>query len=160
MHTPATKEHQWLQKLIGTWTYTSKCETGPGQPPMVATGTEVIRPLGELWIICENTGTMPGGGSMSAQMTLGFDPAKGRFVGTWVGSPMAYMFVYEGQLTPDGRALPLDCRGPSFADPAQMADYQDVIEVTGPGTRLLRSQLKNPDGTWTPFMRAEFTRVK
>lgn len=160
METPATKEHAWLRRMVGKWTFKSTCDMGPGQPPMEATGTETVRALGELWIVGESTGQMPGGGEMISQMTLGFDPAKNKFVGTWVGSPMAYMFVYEGDLQGDGIALPLNCKGPSFADPKVMADYQDTIELHGDDRRVLRSQFRNPDGTWTPFMRAEYTRVK
>ena len=41
---------------------------------------------------------MPGGGTATTMMTLGDDPQKKRFVGTWVGSMMTYLSVYDGEL--------------------------------------------------------------
>jgi hypothetical protein len=149
--------------MIGKWDYASTCEMGPGQAPMHSKGTETVRAIGDLWVVGEGRGQMPGGGEMISQVTMGFDPSKGtkgKFVGNWVGSPMAFMFIYEGELDADGITLPLHCKGPSFTDPNVTADYQDTIELHGNDRRVLRSQYKNPDGTWTQFMRAEYTRVK
>lgn len=160
MQTKPTSEHAWLQRLVGTWTYTSTCDAGPGQEPMVSKGTEVIRSIGELWVVGENTGTMPDGNAMTALLTIGFDPAKNRFVGTWIGSPMAFMFVYEGQLEADGRTLTLNCTGPSFTDPTKTAAYQDIVEMVNENTHIMRSQYQTPEGAWVPFMKAEFRRVK
>jgi hypothetical protein len=163
MFTPATPDHHWLRRFLGEWTYESSCEMGPGQPPMRASGRERVRMLGDLWVVGESEGEMPGGpdgapATMTAIITLGFDPAKGRYVGTWVGSPMASMFVYEGQR--EGDRLPLDTVGPSFEDHAKLAHYQDVVTFVNDHTRTLESRLRGNDGAWTTFMRATYTRVR
>jgi hypothetical protein len=72
---------------------------------------------------------MPGGGIGLTIMTLGFDPAKTRFVGTFIGSMMTHMWIYDGQLDAAGKVLTLDAEGPSFTDPAKMAKFQDMIEI-------------------------------
>ena len=41
---------------------------------------------------------MPDGGPATMIMTLGYDPAKKRFVGTFIGSMMTNLWVYEGEL--------------------------------------------------------------
>ena len=158
METKPTPEHQWLQQMVGEWTFESECNMGPGQPVMKGSGREVVRAVGELWVQGEMTGEMPGGGHMTAFMAVGFDPAKDKYVGTWYGSPMAYMFVYEGER--DGDSLALNTTGPSFSDPTKMAKYRDVVELDGPDRRTLRSEAQNEDGSWTPFMGAVYTRVK
>ena len=43
------KEHQWLHKLVGKWTFEGECSMGPDQPPMKNTGKETVRSLGGLW---------------------------------------------------------------------------------------------------------------
>src|SRR5687768_17755328 len=43
------------------------------------------------------------GTDMTAVITVGFDPAKGNFVGTWVGSMMTNLWVYKGWLEEDGK---------------------------------------------------------
>ncbi len=33
MNIEPQKEHQWLQKLVGDWTYEAEATMEPGQPP-------------------------------------------------------------------------------------------------------------------------------
>ena len=75
--------HRWLQQLIGDWTSDANCDAPPGesgesgQPAQEqSTGSEHVRALGDLWVLCEGTGTMPGGGEAHMLMTLGYDPEK------------------------------------------------------------------------------------
>jgi hypothetical protein len=39
-----------------------------------------------VWVLAEGEGGMAGGIAATTLMTLGYDPAEGRFVGTWIGS--------------------------------------------------------------------------
>ncbi|MFB3431716.1 MAG: DUF1579 domain-containing protein [Phycisphaerales bacterium] len=157
METKPTPEHEWLMQLVGEWTFESSCVMGPDQEPMTGSGREVVRAIGDLWVQAEMTGEMPGAGEMTALMTLGYDPMRERFIGNWIGSPMAHMFVYEGQRS--GDRLALDTLGPSFEDPTKMAKYQDVVELRGPDERALRSHLVGENGEWVEFMSAVFKRV-
>lgn len=158
METKPTPEHEWLMRLVGEWTYESSCVMEPGQEPTTGSGREVVRAIGDFWVQGEMTGEMPGAGEMTGIMTLGYDPLKKKYVGTWFGSPMAFMFLYEGQRV--GDRLALDTLGPSFEDPTKMAKYQDVVEVLGPDERALRSHMVGENGEWVEFMSAIFKRVK
>jgi hypothetical protein len=40
MKTEPQKEHQWLQRLVGEWTYESECSMEPGKPPEKFEGSE------------------------------------------------------------------------------------------------------------------------
>ena len=68
------QEHQWLQKLVGEWTYEAAATMAPDQPPTQCQGSEHVRALGGLWILAESQGEMPGGGAATAVLTLGYDP--------------------------------------------------------------------------------------
>lgn len=160
MFAEPSPEHRWLAALVGEWTYENSCVMGPGGETMKSVGREVVRAVGDLWIMGEMTGEMPGGGSMTGIMTLGFDPSRGRFVGTWIGSPMTHMFVYDGSRDASGRILTLDTVGPSFADPTVVARYRDIVEVRSPNERVLRSEAEQPDGSWLRFMEGVFRRVR
>lgn len=159
MMTKPEQEHAWLGQLVGEWAVQSTCESGPGQPPMTWQGQETVRTLGELWIVCEGIAQTPDGGTMASMTTLGFDPGKKKFVGTWVGSPMATMFVYEGTLDASGKVLPLHCEGPNCMEPGSLARYQDIIGIESPDRRTLTSHMQGKDGVWVPFMKAVYTRV-
>ncbi len=152
------EEHRWLHKLLGDWSCTSKCAIEHGAEPVEMHGRETVRSLGDLWIIAEGTGNTPDGGTMSYVMILGYDPQQKRFVGSWVGSPMTQMFIYEGTLDNAGEVLTLDTTGPHFSDPTKTARYRDVIEIRG-DDRALRSQLLDDEGNWQEFMHAPYRRA-
>jgi Protein of unknown function (DUF1579) len=69
MEVTPQKEHQWLDQLIGKWTYESECSMGPDQPPSKFKGTEVVRSLGGVWMIAEGEGEMPDGSLGQTIMT-------------------------------------------------------------------------------------------
>lgn len=157
MHTEPRTEHRWLEKLLGEWTVETECIMGPDQPPATSRGVEVVRSLGGLWVLAEGEGGMPDGGSMKSIMTLGFDPRSGRFVGTFVASMMAHLWVYDGALDESGRILALDAEGPDFTD-QKTAKYRDCIEFVDDDHRILTSRVLGDDGTWVQFMTAHYRR--
>ena len=153
------KEHAWLQKLVGEWTYEHEAKMGPDQPPMTSTGTESVRSLGGLWVSGESQCTMPDGTPGTMVITLGYDPQKGRFVGTFVGSMMTNLWVYDGALDASERVLTLEADGPSFTDPSATSKYRDIVEIVSDDHRMLRSAVLGDDGVWHEFMTAHYRRA-
>lgn len=159
MQTTPQQEHQWLQTLVGEWTYESEALMGPGQPPVKMTGTESVRTLGGLWFQCELQGDCPGGGPSTMQITLGYDPNKKRYIGTFIGSMTNHLWLYDGEVDGGGKVLTLEAEGPSFTDPTKMARYRDVIEIKSHDHRVLTSHLLGDDGQWHNFMTAHYRRA-
>ena len=158
MHVEPQKEHRWLQKLVGEWT--SEVEAAePGKPAETCKGTERVRSLGGLWIVAEGQGEMPGGGTATMLMTLGYDPQAKRFVGTWVGSMMTHMWVYDGALDAAERVLSLHAEGPDMSVEGKTAKYKDVIELVSDDHRVLTSHMLGDDGAWHQFMTAHYRRT-
>jgi hypothetical protein len=156
-----TKEHQWLHRLVGQWTMEADCVMGPDQPPSKHTGIERVRSLGGFWTIGEGEGEMPGGGTSQSIMTLGYDPAKKQFVGSFIASMMTHLWIYDGgSLDPAGKVLTLNAEGPNFSGGPNMAKYQDIIEFVNDDHRTLTSRLLGEDGKWTQFMTANYHRKK
>lgn len=154
------KEHEWLQQLVGEWTYESEAVCEPGKPAEKFKGSESVRSLGGLWVLCEGRGEMPGGGVANTIMTLGYDPQKKHYVGTWIGSMMTCLWVYNGSLDAEQKILTLDSEGPSFTPDATLTQYRDAIEIKSPGHRILTSQALGTDGQWNLFMTAHYRRKK
>jgi Protein of unknown function (DUF1579) len=111
-----------------------------------------------LWVVGEARGEMPGAGPMTSIMTLGYNPDTKRFVGTWLGSMMTHLWIYDGELDPSGRVLTLTSEGPSMADDGTMSTYQDVMEFKSDNDRVLTSRVRDKDGAWQSFMSMEFHR--
>lgn len=154
----AQKEHQWLQQIVGDWTYESSSEMAGEAHQM--SGTDSVRSLGDMWIVAH--GTMPVGEGVpdgTSQMTLGFDIKRGKFVGSWVGSMTDYQWIYEGELDPTGRILTLSAEGPRWDDIPGTTTYHDIVELVDANTRLLRAEVLQDDGTWKEFMRTTYTRI-
>lgn len=160
MQAAPQKEHLWLQQLVGEWKTEAQMA---GESDEACQGTESVRSLGGLWILAEGRGEMPGGGGATMLMTLGYDPGKNRYVGTWVGSMMTHMWLYDGELDASGKVLTLNSEGPDMspgAVPGRLAKYKDVIEIKGADHRILTSHWQGADGKWQQFMTAHYWRTK
>ncbi len=159
MQAEPQKQHEWLQQLVGEWTFEAEATMAPGQPPATSTGSESVRALGGLWVIGEGQGEMPGSGPATTLLTLGYDPQRQRYVGTWIGSMMTHLWVYDGTLDAAGKVLTLDTEGPDMAGGGKLAKYRDVIELSSDDHRVLTSHVLDADGKWTQFMTAHYRRT-
>lgn len=153
-------EHRWLEQLVGEWTFEGEGVMGPDKPPMKWKGTEKVRSLGGLWIMAEGRGDMPGCGPSTSMMTLGYNPQKGRFVGTFIASMMTHMWIYDGELDTTKTVLTLNTEGPNMATPGKMANFRDVIEIKSDDHRTLSSYMQDADGNWRQFMTGHYRRKK
>jgi len=153
------QEHEWLQRLVGEWTYEVEMDLGPDQPREKKSGSESVRSLDGLWIVGEGKGVMPGAGEVTSIITLGYDPRGQRYVGTWVGSMMSHLWIYDGLLDAQGKVLTLDTEGPAMADHTKTARYRDIIELASDDERLLRAEVLGDDGAWNEFMVARYRRT-
>ncbi len=159
MHPQALEQHQWLHKLRGEWACETTALKGSGEQPDSARGHETVRSLGELWVVCGAQIDLPGGGTTDTLMTLGFDPVQERFVGTWVGSMLPWLWNYSGTLDASRKVLTLDTQGPSLSAPETLAHYRDVIEWLDDDHRVHTSHLRGPDGRWTTLMISHYRRT-
>jgi Protein of unknown function (DUF1579). len=146
-------EHGFLQKLVGTWEVTARDMADAG------TWTETVRGLHGLWFVAEGNGEMPGGGAATTVLTLGYDPAKGKYVGSWIGSMMTHMWVYDGEVSADGNTLSLYTTGPDFEDPGRIGEYREQIIFSDDDHRIFNSSARQPDGSWKQFMEAHYSRL-
>lgn len=160
MKTEPQKEHHWLQKLIGEWAYEGEATMEPGKPAEKFKGTESVQSLGGLWIQANGKGEMPDGDTAMMVMTLGFNPQTKRYVGTWIGSMMTHLWLYDGELDVAEKVLTLNSEGPAMCTSDAMTKYRDVIEIVSDDHRTLNSHMLDDDGEWRPFMRADYRRVQ
>lgn len=146
-------EHAFLERMVGTWRVTS-AEMGHEE-----VWTEVCRSLNGIWFVAEGSGDMPGGaGPATTILTLGFDPAKGRYVASWLGTMMTHLWVYEGEVSADGATLSLFTTGPDFAEPGKIGEYREQITFTDDDHRVFSSAARQPDGSWKQIMEAHYAR--
>ncbi len=91
----AAPEHGWIQESAGTWNVKCTYYMDPTQPPMECTARETIEAVGQFWTVSTFEADFMGM-PFQGRCTLGYTPAKERFVGTWIDSMSQHMFVMEG----------------------------------------------------------------
>jgi hypothetical protein len=155
----ATAEHAWLRQLVGVWDVAADVtgEEAAGAPEMEMRLVEKVEALGDYWIVSQLSADF-GGIPFRSRMTVGWDPAKGRFVATWVDTLSTYLWVYDGELDAARKTLTFEAVGPSPMDPAAATRFRDVTEFDGPDLRRNSSWIQGPDGEWSLLMRSIATR--
>lgn len=149
------REHKWLQRLLGDWTFEHDGDSG----------VETVRSIGGLWIVGESRGELPEAGPHTAIVTLGYDVQRRRYVGSYIGSMMTHLWVYDGALDETGRILTLDTSGPSMTPDGKIIEgktsqYQDIHELKNDDERTLTSRVLLDDGRWIQFMSMTYRRKK
>jgi hypothetical protein len=86
-------EHESLKQMVGTWDATVEM-MAPGAP--ASKGVEVNKALADgLWVVTEFKSDM-GGKPFEGHGVWGYDPAKKKYVGTWVDSMTSGLTISEG----------------------------------------------------------------
>ncbi|ANL20978.1 MULTISPECIES: DUF1579 domain-containing protein [Rhizobium] len=145
------KEHSFLERLVGDWSVSA---------PEMSDGNdwaETVRSLHGIWFVAEGTGHMPDGKPATTILTLGYNAEKNKYVGSWIGSMMDYMWVYEGEVDASGNVLDLYTTGPDFSGDG-FADYRECITFVDDNHRTFTSSARQEDGSWKQFMEAHYIR--
>lgn len=153
------KEHQWLAQLAGDWEAEMECQMGPGQPPMKAKATQSSKMLGDRWLVATSQGDMMGE-PMTSVLTIGYDPTKKTYVGTFYSSCGNEMWTYTGTASADGKKLVLDTEGPNMSTPGKTSKYKETITLVDADHYLFTSEIEGEDGKFVEFMKANYTRKK
>lgn len=153
------EEHEWLQPYVGEWDVTSEMRMEPGAEPTRTTSSESVRAIGPLWVVGEGRADSDGVAFRSV-LTLGYDPDKEAFVGTWIDSATPYLWTFEGQLDDARKALTLETEGPEWGVMGTTAKYRERHEFIDADHRTTASSIQKEDGSWFTFLRTDCRREK
>jgi hypothetical protein len=153
------KEHEWLKQFVGTWESDAEVHMAPGQAPIKAKGTETNRLLGGFWMVSEGSSEVMGI-KVQAILTLGYDPDKKKYVGTWTDSMSSYLWNYEGTVDASGKVLTLDTEGPNMMDPGKKAKFREVHEFKSADHRTFHASMLGDDGKWITLVKYDARRKK
>jgi hypothetical protein len=158
---PPTKEHEFLKQFIGTWETEGEANVAPApdQPKLKCTGSMKGRMLGGYWLVSESKMSMMGA-DVEAVQTIGYDPEKKKYVGSWVDSMFNYQWQYDGSVDETGKILTLNAEGPSFLEPGKIGKFRDVYEFKSKDHIVTKSEMQNAEGEWVTFMTGSAKRKK
>lgn len=117
-----TPEHERLAQHVGTWDATVKMWAhGPSSEPDESKGVEVVKLMpGGLWQLSEfhgKVGDMPFHGTGQT----GYDPKKGKYIGTWVDSMSPEISMMEGDFDSKTETMTMTMKG---TDPHSGKPYE------------------------------------
>lgn len=151
------KEHEWLHNLVGEWKTRSTVNMGPEEAPMECEGTEKGAMFGGFWVVVKGESeTM--GTTVETQLTLGYDPAKGKYVGTWIDTVNNYLWNYTGTLDENGKTLTLLTEGQCPMTPGKTRQFKEVITLWGDNEKIFTSFMQMDDGTWQEIVTSKATK--
>jgi hypothetical protein len=91
-----TNEHKLLKKDVGVWEAEMKTwMEGPDKEPMVSKGVERTHAVGDYWIVSTYEGDFAGQ-TFVGHSQMGYDPAKKKFIGTWIDSMSTSLAQMDG----------------------------------------------------------------
>jgi hypothetical protein len=153
------KEHAWLEQLAGEWESTMKCTAEPGKPPVEGKSTETARMVGGFWVVSEGKGEVMGS-AFTGILSIGYDPEKKKFIGTWIDSMTSTLWNYTGTLDEATNTLTLETEGPCPMQGGKICKFKEVIVVKDKDHKTFTSNVQGDDGKWTEMMTATSTRKK
>jgi hypothetical protein len=147
-------EHEMLKKDVGTWDATVEMFMAPGAPPSVSKGTETVTMLGGFWQVSEFKSEMMGQ-PFEGRGATGYDPAKKKYVGTWVDTMTPSYYTLEGTYDAATKTMSALMDGP---DPSgAVTKTKQTTEWKDADTRVFN--MYAPDGK-TVGMRITYKRRK
>jgi len=154
-----SKEHKLLEQFAGDWKMTAEAEPAPGQPPIKCEGSETAKMLGGFWLISEGQGDMMGT-PVNSRLTIGYDPAKKKYIGTFCCTMDSTLWTYEGKMDETGKKLTLETEGPMPMDPSKKCKFREVLELQDPDHKTFTSYIQGEDGKEVKMVEMKYERKK
>jgi hypothetical protein len=142
MEQPAPEHHK-LAELVGVWDATIDYMGQDGKPAQ-SKGTCIRKqPMGSFWLVDKFQAEMMGM-QFSGLGTTGYDPAKKKYVGTWIDSLAPSIMVTEGGFDKTGKILTMSGMAPGFDGKPVM--NRTVTTIKDKNTHLFQMFAPGPDG--------------
>jgi hypothetical protein len=152
------KEHEWLAKKAGSWTFTGKFWMNPAAPPMETTGTVERSMILNGRVLAETVKTSMMGEPFEGHGMTGYDNVKHQYWGTWNDSMSTALMVSWGTCDESGACS----FTATVTDPMSGETRQTRMTSRDEGSdkELMEAFDKGPDGKEFKTMELVYSRKK
>lgn len=150
-------EHELLKSGVGTWDATVEMATPGAQAPAISKGVETSTMVGGTWLITDFKSETEGQ-PFVGHGVAGYDPAKKKFVSTWVDSTMTTLTVSDS--TYDAATKTMTGWMDAADHTGKATKYKMVTEWKDPDTRLFTIWSPGPDGKEWAGLKITYKRRK
>jgi hypothetical protein len=155
MPTPGP-EHEVFKAEVGTWDAVVEITPAPGAPAMKSAGVEVNTVgCGGLCLISDFKAEMMGT-AFEGHGIATWDPAKKKYVGTWMDSMSTGLSASESTYDPAAKKWSGWMEGPDMT--GRIARSRTVVEWRDANTRVFTMHSTGPDGKEVEALRITYTR--
>ena len=142
------KEHEHLERLVGTW----DAEAASGK------GTMTYKMgLGGLWLIGDFEGEF-GGMKFQGKFLDTYDPATKKYRSIWVDSFSTAPRIMEGNLDKDNKVMTMTGEGP--LQQGKTAKFKSIAEIKDADTVNFSLFMVDEDGKEQPMVKITYKRKK
>jgi hypothetical protein len=96
---------------------------------------------------------------MQYVLTIGYDPEKETYVGTWIDSMSSQKWEYKGTVDEGGKVLTLTTRGYCPME-QKMCNFRSTMEFKSADERVFTEAREQADGEYATVMVSHYTRKK
>ncbi|QDT01297.1 DUF1579 domain-containing protein [Adhaeretor mobilis] len=157
MATPSA-EHKNLAAEVGVWDANLQMWMAPDAPPMPSKGVETNKMMGDFWIISEFKSDM-GGMTFTGHGQHGYDPAKKKYVGTWIDSMSPYLSTQEGEFDAKSNTLTLLATGRNMMT-GEIEKSKMVSKYIDENTKVFEIYMpvEGEEGKWWKSLQIDYKR--
>lgn len=143
-----------FQQDVGTWDVDIELRL-PGQPAQRSRGVCVKRLIsGGVWLISDLRNETSG---FEGHGVYGYDPAKKKYVGTWVDDARRFLVAGEGTWDEAAQTMSFE----SVAElPGRTLRWRDVTEYVDADTQVFHNFVRMADGNELEMTTATYRRRK
>jgi hypothetical protein len=100
------------------------------------------------------------GTPVTSRLTIGYDPAKKKYIGTFLCTMDSTLWNYEGTMDATGKKLTLETEGPMPMDPSKKAKFREVLELKDADHKTFTSYIMGDDGKEVKMVEMKYERKK
>ena len=154
------KEHEAMKELEGTWDFVMKHRMAPDAPEVESKGVETCSMVGGFWMVFDiKVPAMVMGMPWHGHGIMGFDPAKKKYVGSFVHNMTPYLSTGEGTMDAAGKVLTMTWEGMDDRT-GKVGKMREVFERKDKDHSVMTMYGPGPDGKETVYFTSTYTRKK
>lgn len=157
----ASKEHKILKMEEGEWEAKTMLWMGPTgllPEPLVSSGKETNRMIGDFWTVSDFSGDF-GGMPYTGHGQFGYDAEKGKYVGTWIDSFSPNVTMMEGTWDAEKKTMTYMTTGMGMdGNPSK---GKNVVVYESDDKRTMTMYMASPEkDAMDKVMMIEYTRAR
>ena len=137
-----SEEHKLLKDDVGTWKADMTIWIPGMDEPMTAVGEEVNEMFGSFWVTSKFKADMMGQ-PFEGRATMGFDPVKKKYIGTWFDTMNPHMSFMEGTYDKESKTLTMITTGVGMD--GKPSKGKNVVVTNDDGSRVFTMYHAMPD---------------